>query len=292
MAQTQLLDEVQGTAQVWLAQTLRIRDLPLQTRLWEQSYAKEAGYIPWPQTYIEKLFLLNYSSNTIRSYHAMLLRFLNAHKDKGLKSIHTFSEEDINTYHRSMVQAETYSVSFINQSINAVKFYYQRVLLRHEVQLSQVERPEKPERLPQVLSKQDVLRILSVTENLKHRCLLQLLCAGGLRIGEVINLRLTDVQSERNLLLIHGGKGKKDRNTLLSQKLLESLRAYYKKYRPQVWLFEGQNGGQYPTDSIRNVFRDYVKKAGLKKRVTPHSLRHSAFYPEAFRGHAPVGAGH
>jgi integrase/recombinase XerD len=270
-----LLTEVQPVAQLWLAQTMQVKDMTLQARLWEQSYLKGIGYIPCPMAYLEKLFLLNYSLSTIRTYHSLLLRFLNAHNKKALVSINAFSEEQINSYHRSMVQAGTYSVSFVNQSINAVKFYYQRVLLRHEVQLNQVERPEKPERLPQVLSKQDVLKILSVTENLKHRCMLQLLYAGGLRIGEVINLKLTDVQSERNLLLIRGGKGKKDRTTLLSLKLLESLRAYYKQYKPKVWLFEGQTGGQYTVESIRNVFKASKAKAGVKAPATPHTLRHS-----------------
>jgi len=270
-----LLTEVEPVAQLWLAQTMQVKDMPLQARLWEQSYQKGRNYIPCPLAYLEKLFLLNYSLSTIRSYHSLLLRFLNAHRDRGLESINAFSEEEINHYHRGMVQAGTYSVSFVNQSINAVKFYYQRVLLRHEVQLNQVERPEKPERLPQVLSKQDVLKILSATENLKHRCLLQLLYAGGLRIGEVINLKITDVQSERNLLLIRGGKGKKDRTTLLSQKLLESLRAYYRQYKPKVWLFEGQAGGQYTVESIRNVFRASKEKSGVKAPATPHTLRHS-----------------
>ncbi|WP_242919710.1 tyrosine-type recombinase/integrase [Pontibacter liquoris] len=270
-----LLTELEAVAQLWQAQTIQVKDMTLQARFWEQSYLKGEGYIPCPLAYLEKLYLLNYSLSTIRTYHALLLRFLNAHKGKGMEAINAFSEEEINHYHRSMVQAGTYSVSFINQSINAVKFYYQRMLLRHEVQLNQVERPEKPERLPQVLSKQDVLKILSVTENVKHRCMLQLLYAGGLRIGEVINLKLTDVQSERNLLLIRGGKGKKDRTTLLSQKLLESLRAYYKQYKPKVWLFEGQAGGQYTVESIRNVFRASKEKAGVKAPATPHTLRHS-----------------
>jgi integrase/recombinase XerD len=270
-----LLTELEAVAQVWLAQNMQIKDMTLQARLWEQSYLKGEGFVPCPQPYLEKLFLLNYSPSTIRTYHCLLLRFLNAHRAKGLEVIHKFSEEEINAYHRCMVQAGTYSVSFVNQSINAVKFYYQRILLRHEVQLNQVERPEKPERLPQVLSKQDVARILSVTENLKHRSMLQLLYAGGLRIGEVINLKLTDVQSERNLLLIRGGKGKKDRTTLLSQKLLESLRAYYKVYKPKVWLFEGQTGGQYTVESIRQVFRASKEKAGIKAPATPHTLRHS-----------------
>ncbi|GHA62375.1 tyrosine-type recombinase/integrase [Pontibacter akesuensis] len=270
-----LLMELEPVAQLWLAQTMRIKDIALQARLWEQNYRKGGGYVPCPIPFLEKLFLLNYSLSTIRTYHSLLLRFLNAYKDKGLEHINIFSEEEINHYHRSMVQAGTYSVSFVNQSINAIKFYYQRVLMRHEVQLNQVERPEKPERLPQVLSKQDVLKILSVTENLKHRCMLQLLYAGGLRIGEVINLRLTDVQSERNLLLIRGGKGKKDRTTLLAQKLLESLRVYYRAYKPKVWLFEGQTGGQYTVESIRNVFRASKEKAGIKAPATPHTLRHS-----------------
>ncbi|WP_299761884.1 phage integrase N-terminal SAM-like domain-containing protein [uncultured Pontibacter sp.] len=174
-----LLTELEPVAQLWLAQTMQVKDMSLQARLWEQSYSKRDGYMPCPLPYLEKLFLLNYSLSTIRTYHSLLLRFLDAHKAKVLEVIHKFSEEEINAYHRQMVQAGTYSVSFVNQSINAVKFYYQRVLLRHEVQLNQVERPEKPERLPQVLSKQDVLKILTVTENLKHRCLLQLLYAGG-----------------------------------------------------------------------------------------------------------------
>ncbi|MFD2513225.1 tyrosine-type recombinase/integrase [Pontibacter locisalis] len=270
-----LLDDVAGVAQLWLAQTLKVRDLRLQARLWEQNYAKGEGYIACPVAYLEKLFLLNYSMNTIRTYHSLLLRFLNGHKEQGLEKINAFSEEEINHYHRGMVQSQKYSFSTISQSINAVKFYFQRVLGRHEVQLNLVERPEKPRRLPTVLSKQEVARILSVTENIKHRCLLQLLYSGGLRIGEVINLRLSDVQSDRNLLLIRGGKGKKDRTTLLSQKLLEGLREYYKTYRPKVWLFEGQTGGQYTVESIRNVFRASMAKAGIQTKATPHTLRHS-----------------
>ena len=271
----QLLDTLEGVAQVWLAQTLRIRDLPLQARLWEQTYVKAADYITCPMDYLEKLFLLNYSMNTIRTYHSLLLRFLNSHKVKGMEQINLFTEEDINQYHRQLVQAGTYSCSFVNQSINAIKFYYQRVLGRHEVQLRNVERPEKPDRLPTVLSKQDVKKILEATDNLKHRCMLQLLYAGGLRIGEVINLKLTDVQSDRNLLLIRGGKGKKDRTTVLSQRLLENLRAYYREYKPKEWLFQGQFGGQYTADSLRNVFQACRKKAGIKTNATPHTLRHS-----------------
>lgn len=271
----QLAEEMEGTGWLWLSQELVVRDVLLLRRLWEQTYMKTDGYITCPIDYLEKLFLLNYSMNTIRTYHSLLLRFLNSHRKKGMVRINAFTEEDFNQYHRQMVQAGTYSCSFVNQSINAIKFYYQRVLGRHELQLHNVERPEKPDRLPTVLSKQEVKKILEATDNLKHRCMLQLLYSGGLRIGEVINLKLTDVQSERNLLLIRGGKGKKDRTTVLSQRLLENLRAYYKEYKPKEWLFEGQFGGQYTADSLRNVFQACRKKAGVKTNATPHTLRHS-----------------
>ncbi|RNI25038.1 integrase [Rufibacter latericius] len=270
-----LLDCLEGTAGVWLAGTVKVKDMAVLRRLWEQTYRKDAGYLTCPLPYLEKLQLLNYSLSTIRTYHSLLVRFLNAHREKGLEAINAFSSEEINQYHRQMVQSQAYSFSFVNQSINAVKFYFQRVLGRHGLDLTQVERPQKAERLPTVLSKGEVAKILSATVNLKHRCLLQLLYAGGLRIGEVINLRITDVQKDRNLLLIRGGKGKKDRTTLLSKKLLESLRAYYKEFRPKVWLFEGPQGGQYTADSIRHVFNACLAKSGVERKATPHSLRHS-----------------
>nr|WP_241749138.1 tyrosine-type recombinase/integrase [Rufibacter sediminis] len=270
-----LLDCLEGTAQVWLAGTVKVRDMAVLRRLWEQTYGKQVGYIACPLPYLEKLQLLNYSMSTIRTYHSLLVRFSNAHREQGLESINDFAAEEVNRYHRQMVQSQAYSFSLVNQSINAVKFYFVRVLGRHGLDLTQVERPQKAERLPTVLSKAEVARILSATQNLKHRCLLQLLYAGGLRIGEVINLKVSDVQSDRNLLLIRGGKGKKDRTTLLSKRLLESLRTYYREYRPKVWLFEGQQGGQYTAESIRSVFNACLQRSGVERKVTPHSLRHS-----------------
>lgn len=270
-----LLDSIEDLGQVWLDQNLKIKDITLLRRLWEQSYRKQEGFISCPLSYLEKLFLLNYSQSTIRTYHSLLVRFLNSYPEQSLEQVNDFTVEEINQYHRQMLQSQTYSYSFINQSINSIKFYYQRVLGRHTLNLNLVERPEKPFRLPTVLSTTEVAAILKATDNLKHRCLLQLLYAGGLRISEAVNLKLTDIKSERNLLLIRGGKGQKDRTTLLSQRLLQSLREYYKVYRPKVWLFEGQGGGQYTAESIRNVFRACKEKAGVKTKATPHTLRHS-----------------
>lgn len=269
-----LLDDLFPIAHVCLSQQIQLRDLQLVKRLWEQLYATNPDFLPCPLAYLEKLALLHYSGRTMRTYHAMLLRFLNAFANQGRAAINQFSPQQINQYHQALHQ-RGHSFTYINQSINAIKFYYTKVLNRVEMGLTEIDRPNKEKKLPKVLSQQEVAAILKAAVNLKHRCLLLLLYSGGLRIGEVINLKLTDVQSERNLLLIRGGKGYKDRTTLLSGKLLQELRLYYKQYKPKIWLFEGQDGGPYSVESIRKVFRAAMEKAGIQRAATPHTLRHS-----------------
>jgi integrase/recombinase XerD len=174
-----LVSELAGVVQIWLCQTLRVREVHLLKRLWEQRYQQPAGFISCPLPYLERLLLLNYSLNTIRTYYSLLLRFLNGHQAQGLDGINAFTEAEINQYHRGLVQSKKYSCSLINQRNNAVKFYYQQILGCPEVRMNNVERPEKPEQLSGVLSKAEVVKILGATDNLKHRCLLQLLYAGG-----------------------------------------------------------------------------------------------------------------
>jgi site-specific recombinase XerD len=210
----------------------------------------------------------------MRTYHSLLLRFLNAFASQGLEAINSFPPLQINLYHQEL-QQKGHSFTHINQSINAIKFYYTKILNRLEMSLAGIDRPAKEKKLPKVLSKEEVAAILKTVTNLKHRCLLLLLYSGGLRISEVINLELSDIQTNRNLLLIRGAKGFKDRTTLLSGKLLEELRLYYKQYKPKVWLFEGQEGGRYTVESTRRVFHAALEKAGIKQSATPHTLRHS-----------------
>ncbi|WP_020531909.1 tyrosine-type recombinase/integrase [Flexithrix dorotheae] len=138
-----------------------------------------------------------------------------------------------------------------------------------------VDRPEKPFKLPQVLSEKEVAGLFRQVSNLKHKSILYLIYAGGLRISEAINMQVTDIHSDRSLILIRNGKGGKDRTTLLSEKMLQLLRSYYKKYRPKLWLFEGPNGKQYSPTSVRKVLHRATIKAKISKKVTPHTLRHS-----------------
>ena len=114
-----------------------------------------------------------------------------------------------------------------------------------------------------------------LTKNQKHKCILMTIYSGGLRRSELINLKVADIDSQRMLIKVCGAKGKKDRFTLLSEKLVLELRDYYKEYTPQIWLFEGQKGGQYSATSIEKIFGQAVKRAQIRKHVTPHSLRHS-----------------
>ena len=127
-----------------------------------------------------------------------------------------------------------------------------------------------------VLSTQEVTEVLKLTENIKHKAVLMTIYSAGLRISEVINLKFKDIDSDRMQIRIEQGKGKVDRYTLLSEKTLLFLRKYYKEYRPEIWLFEGlKKGEQYSTRSIQNVFQAAVKKAGITKDVSVHTLRHS-----------------
>jgi site-specific recombinase XerD len=269
-----LFEELLPFAHLSLSHQILLKDLQLVKILWEQLYQQDRDFISCPLAYLEKMQLLHYSRNTMRSYHALLLRFLNTFRPEGLPAIDQFTPDQVNRYHLALQQRGV-SFSYINQSINAIKFYYGKVLNRLEMDLTGVNRPAKEKKLPKVLSKQEVAAILRAPSNIKHRCLLLLLYSGGLRISEVINLKLSDVQSQRNLLLVRGAKGRKDRTTLLSCKLLEELRQYFLIYKPKLWLFEGQEGGPYSVDSIRKVFRQALKKAGLKREATPHTLRHS-----------------
>jgi site-specific recombinase XerD len=165
------------------------------------------------------------------------------------------------------------SISYQNQCINGIKKYLDYI----EVSLSNftIERPKKPKKLPEVLSDIEVKNVLDSITNLKHKTLLSLIYSAGLRIGEALQLRVTDIDSKRMLIHIKSGKGKKDRYTLLSPKFLELLRLYYKTYKPKDYLFEGQSGNLYSTSSAQNILKKAANKANITKPVTLHTLRHS-----------------
>jgi len=129
--------------------------------------------------------------------------------------------------------------------------------------------------LPMVLSVEEVQRLLKSISYLKHKAILTTIYSAGLRISELVNLKISDIQSDRALILIKDAKGGKDRNSILGKKTLEILREYYTQYKPETYLFEGQKGDKYSVTSIRNIFKKALKNGKINKEATVHTLRHS-----------------
>ena len=232
--------------------------------------AKEPVKIP--AAYSDMLIRKQYSEQTKKTYTAYFADYIRHFKDRDLEGI---TKDEINAYILDLIKHNHISASQQNQRINAIKFYYEKVLGRKK-EYYDIERPRKEKLLPVVLSKEEIGKILSNCNNLKHKCILSLIYSAGLRRSELINLKTTDILGDRKQVLIRGGKGKKDRYSIISGYLLEDLRKYYKEYKPKEWLFEGQGGDcQYSTTSISRILSRAAKKGGIHRRVTPHMLRHS-----------------
>ncbi|MEC3907829.1 tyrosine-type recombinase/integrase [Tamlana sp. 2201CG12-4] len=220
---------------------------------------------------LQKLTLKKYSQNTIKTYLHMFKQFLAYIHPMPL---HQVTTGHIMHYHKELVTKRNVSSSYQNQSINAIKFYIEKVLNLPKVTYDFC-RPRKAKTLPKVLSLEEVSLILDVTRNIKHKTILSVIYGCGLRISECINLKIEDIDSSNMRVWVRNAKGKKDRITLLSPSMLEQLRAYYKLYKPKQWLFEGVSGNQYSVSSVRQVFNRSKKKAGINMPATVHSLRHS-----------------
>lgn len=219
----------------------------------------------------QKLILKSYSPSTVKNYQNSFGIFLKYFESRELKDL---TKEEIEGFVYHQISKYKLSESGQNMLINAIKAYYEHVLNRPR-EYYEIQRPKKALDLPNVLSQDEVKRLIQNTENLKHRTILLTIYSAGLRISEAIKLRIRDIHSDEGYIFIKGSKNKKDRKTILSPILLGELRRYFKAFRPSYWLFEGQDGGQYSTKSIQNVFRKSVEKSGINPWATVHTLRHS-----------------
>lgn len=224
-----------------------------------------------PKGYLEKLIRKRYSQNTIKTYLSYMRSFVEEFDGRNLESITT---REINAYILKLIRTKGISSSQQNQRISAIKFYYEQVLGRKKAYYH-LSRPKKEKGLPTILTVEEVEQILKHCKNLKHKCILMTIYSGDLRRSELINLKISDFDSKQMLIRISNSKGNKDRHTLLSQILLFLLRDYYRFYKPEYWLFEGQGGGQYSATSIENILSKALKQANITKHATPHTLRHS-----------------
>jgi site-specific recombinase XerD len=174
-----------------------------------------------------------------------------------------------------LIEKKKIAASTVNQVFNALRFLYVD-LYKMPFRLTDLPRPKKARKLPDILTQEDVLELFSNIENPKHKTIFMLVYSAGLRVGEVVRLKIEDIDSKRKMIHLRNAKGDKDRYTMLSDVALEQLRAYYKEYKPHDYLFEGQEGRNHIAErSVQQVFHDAVKRTGIRKQVSVHSLRHS-----------------
>lgn len=213
-----------------------------------------------------------YSESTIGTYTDALRTFLKFYYNKSVADI---SNDDVILFNNDYILENNFSASYQNQVVNAIKLFFKTVENR-AIDLNLVHRPKREKLLPNVLSKEEIKKILDAPSNIKHKAMLSLIYSCGLRRSELLNLKLTDIDSKRNLIVIRQAKGKKDRIVPLSAKILELLRVYFVAHQPKIWLFEGQDKkSKYDERSLANVLKQALEKTKINKPVSLHWLRHS-----------------
>ncbi len=215
--------------------------------------------------------LKNYSPKTRSCYLASVKSFaLHFHRSPA-----ELGDQEIREYLHYLIQEKKVSQSAISQSYSALKFFYETTLKR-DWNGFRIPRVKMGKKLPVVLSLQEIQAILSAARNLKHRALLMTTYSAGLRVSEVVHLKVSDIDSQRMMIRVQQGKGEKDRYTLLARRTLEVLREYWRSYRPKDWLFPGQPAkGSLSVSAVQRIFEKVLDQAGIKKHATVHTLRHS-----------------
>src|SRR6516164_3549308 len=233
--------------------------------------AKERLMTPLRQRMIEDMKLRNLSLRTIETYVMRAAGFARYYG----RSPAALGREEVRAYLLHLVQQKKVSWSVYNQTVAALRFLYE-VTLNREGVMVRVRCPKQPKKLPTVLSLDETARFFAAILSVKHRAILMTAYAAGLRLSEVVGLRVEDIDSQRMVIRVRQGKGRKDRNVMLSPRLLTLLREYWKAAKPTDWLFPGEVPGNPITDgSVNRICAQAARAAGLGKHVTVHTLRHS-----------------
>jgi len=224
----------------------------------------------WVEKLSRELRLRHYAESTISTYCGCLSVILSMYKKyNGYASV-----EDIKSFLLEVPKTQNYHKSF-----TATFHHFFEKVLHRPLSLDDIPYPRPTHYLPQILSVEETHRLFSVIKNTKHLAIIKTIYFGALRISEATNIicrqGLSHIDADRKTLLVKGAKGYKDRYVHLPAETILLLRNYYKQYKPKYWLFEGQTGDKYSTRSIQQIFRRACRDAGIHKRVTPHSLRHS-----------------
>lgn len=220
-----------------------------------------------------KLKVQRYAEASIRNYNSAVKRFLSL-AIKKYKIPNEIDEAVIERYIIWLIEEKNASRSFQINELSGITKYFDLVY-NIKFDLKHLNPKRKENTLPKYISKKEVKLMIDKTENIKHKCIIMMLYSGGLRLSELLNLRVYDIDSDNMIIHINKSKGNKDRKVMLSEKLLAELRQYYKSFKPKEFLFEGQKGGIYSSKSVQAIVKNAASKANIKKKVTPHILRHS-----------------
>jgi len=213
----------------------------------------------------------NYSSSSIKTYRELLLSV----EKHFLKSIKEVTVDELKQYLHLRITQENVSVSLVNQTISAFKIL-QTDVLKREWNAFKIKRPRREKKLPEILSQEEIQKMISCTKNIKHKALIMLAYSSGMRRQEIQQIKPSAIDSSRMQIHVVQGKGKKDRYTILSTKALEMLRIYYKVERPKTYLFEPQGKSNKPLSAttLQEIVKNSAEKAGIKKKISFHTLRH------------------
>ena len=220
--------------------------------------------------FVQILEVKRYSPNTISAYNSTIKLAEQYFK----KPLNECTDNELHKYFHLLVTSKNASVSYQKQMVMALKLYFKEVHDR-SVHLEFLLPERSPEKIPVIISKQEMLKILNSISNIKHKAMVSLLYSSGMRIGELLDLKISEIDSGRMILTIRQGKGKKDRIVPLAQSILPVLRTYYTEYKPRNYLFEGPKSSRYSSSSFNAVLKKAAKKAKVEKSISAHTLRHS-----------------
>lgn len=212
-----------------------------------------------------------YSNSTVNTYVFFIADLVSFYKEK---TPNKYTNRDIEVYIENIFIRRNYSISTQRQFISAVK---QLAIYNPTCRINNLKliRPKKSRKLPTILSKEEVLRLLKNIGNIKHKTIVALLYSSGLRISELLNLKINQLDFDRKQLLIKDAKGRKDRYVILAENMIPLLFNYHTNYKPKLYLFEGNNNQKYSASSVRKLLKRASDKALIGKDITPHTLRHS-----------------
>ncbi len=212
-----------------------------------------------------------YSMSTVKNYTFQIADFIDYHRDKPLKEL---NNRDVELFIEDIFIKRHLSVSVQRQFISALKIF---IVFETSTQIEDMNlvRPKRSKRLPTVLLQHEIIQLIVKTTNLKHRMVIALLYSAGLRISELLNLKVEDINFERQQIFIRSSKGRKDRYASLAEHLIPMLNNYLLSYGPKIYLIEGPQGARYSSSSVSKFLHKAARKCDIRARVTPHTLRHS-----------------